>query len=164
MTSSENKEIRLKGLALSKGCAVGKVCMFNENRHSNLPMYRVEGEGVDMEIARVKRAMEIAGARLEKVRKKVEKEIGSAESEIFVAQKMILDDETLLSQIMEQIQKEGTNAESGIAHVLNTYETRLSALDDEYISAKATDIGEVKRRLLDVLGNMKPPFQRLRRH
>jgi len=159
MTDSKNRETRLKGLALSSGCVVGKVCMFNENRHSNLPMYRVEGQGVDREIARVARARAIAGRKLEDIRKKVKGEIGLAESEIFVAQKMILDDETLSSKIMDHIREEGTNAESAIAHVLYTYETRLAALDDEYISARATDIGEIKRRLLDVLGNMRASLQ-----
>ena len=164
MTRSKNREIRLKGLALSKGHAVGKVCMFNEERHSNLPMYRVEGEGVGREIARVERGREIAGRKLEEIRKKVKREIGSAESEIFVAQKMILDDEAMLSEILGHIREEGTNAESAIAQVLNTYETRLAALDDEYISARATDIGEIKRRLLDVLGNMRASLQCDRDH
>lgn len=159
MTDSKNRETRLKGLALSKGCAVGKVCMFSENRHRNLPMYLVEGESVDREIARVARARDIAGQKLEKIREKVKREIGSAESEIFVAQKMILDDEPLSTEIMIHIQEEGTNAESAIAHVFDGYEARLAALDDEYISAKATDIGEIKRRLLDVLGNMRASLQ-----
>jgi len=133
--------------------------MFNENRHSNLPMYRVEGEGVDREIARVERTRDIASRKLEEIRRKVKREIGSAESEIFTAQKMILNDEMLLSEIMGHIREKGTNAESAIAHVLNTYETRLAALDNEYISARATDIGEIKRRLLDVLSSMRASLQ-----
>ena len=68
MTSKSNNETRFKGLALSEGRAVGKVCMFNENRHSNLPMYRVEGEGVDREVARVERAIEVALKTLEEIR------------------------------------------------------------------------------------------------
>ena len=57
-------EIRLRGLALSEGYAVARVCMFNEHRHSNLPMYRVAGSGVDHEEQRIRRSIEIAGERL----------------------------------------------------------------------------------------------------
>ena len=52
MPKTKHEEIRLEGLALSQGSAVGAVCMFNENRHSNLPMYKVSGEGVEKEIGR----------------------------------------------------------------------------------------------------------------
>lgn len=152
-------EIRLKGLALSRGHAVGRVCMVNENRHSNLPMYRIAGEGQEKEIARVQRAKDIACERLDRIREQVEKKIGVAESEIFVAQKMILEDEALLSQIVDQIRDEKKNAEAAIAAVLDAYEAQLASLDDEYMSARAGDIGEIKRRLLDVLGNMQPSLQ-----
>jgi len=159
MRANTFKETRVKGLALSKGCVVGKVCMVNENRHSNVPMYRVQGSGKEKEIARVERAKEIACERLDKIREKVEEKIGIAESEIFVAQKMILKDPDLFSQIAGRIQNEEENAESAISSVLDAYEARLASLDDEYMSSRASDIGEIKHRLLDVLGNMQPSLQ-----
>ncbi|MCK5850281.1 MAG: phosphoenolpyruvate--protein phosphotransferase [Kiritimatiellae bacterium] len=152
-------EIRLVGLPLSKGCALGNVCLLNENRHSNLPMYKVQGSGIDHEMARVIRAIEIAGQKLDDIRTKVEKELGSPESEIFVAQKMIMEDPSLSKEIFAHIKQENTNAESAITHVLDSYESRIAALDDEYISARATDFGEIRRRLLDVMGHMRPSLQ-----
>lgn len=159
MQANTFQEIRLKGLALSKGRVVGKVCMVNENRHTNLPMYRVEGSGKEREIARVQRAKDIAGERIDRIREKVEKKIGVAESEIFVAQKMILEDPELFSQIVDQIRNESKNAESAIIFVMDAYEDRIASLNDEYMSSRATDISEIKQRLLDVLGNMQPSLQ-----
>ena len=146
-------------MALSSGVAFGKVCLLNENRQSNLPMYKVTGEGVQREIARVERAVKIAGNRLEELRARVEKEIGVPESEIFVAQKMILEDPGLAAEIVKKIRTENTNAEAAVSHVLDSYEARIAALDDEYIKARATDFGEIKRRLLDVMGNMRISLQ-----
>lgn len=159
MKNQPRKEIVLAGMALSEGCAVGKVCLINENQHSNLPIYKVEGTGVDREIARVTRATEIAGKQLDKIRIEVEEQIGPAEAEIFVAHKMILEDATLSKEVMHLIREEGINAEAAISKVLDSYESRLLAIDDEYIKARATDFGEIKRRLLNAMGNMKQSLQ-----
>ena len=164
IATNGNADIRLKGLALSKGCAVANVCLFNETRHSNLPMYKIEGEGIAREVARVEGAIDIAGKKLDAIRAKVEKRIGHAEAEIFVAHRMILDDPELLRAVREHIETENVNAEAAIISVLNSYEARIQALDDEYIRERATDFGEIKRRLLDVLGNMRPELQCDRAH
>jgi phosphotransferase system enzyme I (PtsI) len=153
------KEVVFKGLALSNGVAVARVCRFNENRHSNLPVYRVEGKGVDREIARVKRAVLIALERIEAVRKETAVKIGPSEAEIFTAQKMIIEDESLNEKISDLIRREKTNAESAVMTVFDSYEMRIRELDNEYMKERASDITEVKRRLLDVLANMNPSFQ-----
>lgn len=153
------KEVRLKGLALSSGCAVGKVCLFNENRHSNLPMYRVAGAGIEREKARFVRAAEIAQDQLEKIRVEVEKRIGHAEAEIFVAHKMILEDPMLTNEISKHISDENVNAESAVIQVFDAYEARLLALEDEFLKTRATDFAEIKRRLLDSMGHMRPALQ-----
>ena len=60
MKTNKQQEVKVKGIPLSPGLAIARVCMFNEQRHSNLPIYKVKGTGVDLEIARVKRAIEIS--------------------------------------------------------------------------------------------------------
>jgi len=153
------KETVLKGLPLSEGYAVARVCLFNEKRHSNLPLYKVAGEGVAKEIGRFQRAIAIAGERLDAVRQEVAAAVGPAEAEIFVAQKMIMEDRALVDQIVALIRGDGANAETAVARVLDAAEARLQALDNEYIKERASDIGEIKRRLLDVFGNMRPELQ-----
>ncbi|MDD4873346.1 MAG: phosphoenolpyruvate-utilizing N-terminal domain-containing protein, partial [Kiritimatiellae bacterium] len=159
MKTSEQHEVKIKGLPVSPGLAIARVCMFNEQRHSNLPIYKVKGTGVDLEIARVKRAIEIAGKRLEELRTQISEKIGKAEAEIFVAQKMILEDTTLFKKVVELITEHLLNAENAVSSVLDSYETRMQEVDDEYLRDRASDFGEVKRRILDVLSNMKPSLQ-----
>lgn len=159
MTPRTVKETRLQGIPLSKGCVVGKVCMVNENRHTDVPMYRVEGIGAEAEIRRFERAREIAGERLDNIRNEVREKIGVAEAEIFVAQKMILDDPDLAREITNRIVEQATNAETAIVAAFDLYEGRMAALSNEYLSARASDIGEIRQRLLDVLGNMRPTLR-----
>jgi phosphoenolpyruvate-protein phosphotransferase (PTS system enzyme I) len=159
MTDGKAREIRLQGLPISEGYAVSKVCLFNDQRHSNLPVYRVEGSGLEREIERVQRALSVAAERLDEVRRKVEKEVGRAESEIFAAQKTILEDAVLRDEIVVRIRAGNLNAETAIEQVLNEYEARILSIDNLYLRERASDFGEIKRRLLDVLGNMKPSLQ-----
>lgn len=149
-------ETRLEGIGLSGGYAVARVCLFNEQRHNNLPTYKVSGAGVEREMSRVTESIAVAERQLEKLRDEVKEQIGSAEAEIFVAQKMILNDETLCENIFGLINRDNINAETAVALALDEYERKLADMDNEYIRERATDFGEIKRRLLDVLGDIRP--------
>ena len=146
----------LHGLPLSSGVAVGRVCLFNEHRHTDLPRYRVDGEGVEVELSRLEQALEIAAQKLDSVQEEVRSRIGPAEAEIFVAQRMILADEALARAVRDTIRAQGTNAEAAVAAVLEEHEARLLEVDDEYIKERSTDFGEVRRRILDVLSDVSP--------
>ena len=91
--------------------------MLNENRHSNLPVFKVEGSGIDREMARIDRAIEIAGGKLDELREEVAKRIGPAEAEIFAVHKMILEDKELRREIAAIVQGDHVNAESAVSRV-----------------------------------------------
>lgn len=153
-------ETRLHGLALSGGVGVARVCLFNENRHSNLPMYKVEGEeGIEREKNRLKRAFEIVGSRLTSLQQEVSRQIGDSEAEIFGVQKTLLEDPSLGDSMLETIEKRSTNAEAALGVVMDYYENQLHRLDSEYMQERSSDLDELRRRLLDVLANMNPSLQ-----
>jgi len=158
-TSTQSTETRLAGLPISGGIVAGTVCRFNQNRHSNLAVYRVSGSGVAREKNRVRRAIDLASDQLSGLIEDVARRIGPAEAKIFEAQKAILGDAVLASRIVEDIETAGFNAESAVTRVLDAYELRLLEVDNEYIKERASDIGELRRRLLDVLGNINPSLQ-----
>jgi len=150
---------RLVGLPISGGTAVARVCLFNERRHSNLAMYRVSGDGIAREVNRVRQAIGVAAAQLEDVIGDVQDRIGPAEAQIFAAQKAILADTVLVKEILEGVERHNLNAEAAVTQILDVYESRLQEVDNEYIKERASDIGEIRRRLLDVLTNMNPSLQ-----
>ncbi len=156
MTRTKARETRIKGLALSEGIAIARVCLFNENRHSNLPVYRISSEEVERELLRFRTAVEVASERLDEVRRRTVETIGDAEAGIFVAQGMIIRDEKLGEEVADHIARLGSNAEVAVSTVMDTYEARILSIDDEYIKERATDFGEVRRRLLDVMRDMSP--------
>ncbi|MDD2236357.1 MAG: phosphoenolpyruvate--protein phosphotransferase [Kiritimatiellae bacterium] len=159
MSEQSSERTVLCGIGLSQGCVLGRICLFNENRHSNLPMYKVQGKGVEREMNRLRQALDLVSQRLDGIRERVALQIGAAEAEIFTAQRLILEDEKVLQEMRSQISNKNSNAEAAVISVLDRYEARLLEIDNEYIKERATDLGEVRRRLLDVLNNMQPSLQ-----
>lgn len=151
-------ERRVQGLSLSKGVAVGRVCLFDDHRHQEVPEYVIEPAQTGGEIKRLETAVKDTARQLDSIRAQVESRMGRAEAGIFVAQKMIVEDPAVLEQMREHIRVNLRNAENAIHTVLESYESKLGALDDEYIRERASDIGEVRRRLLDNLSNTAPGF------
>ncbi len=148
-----------EGLVLSPGVCLGRACLFNERRHSNLPMTRVPAEGLGLEKVRLEKALAGAVARMEKLIGQVRANISHAGAEIFTAQKMILEDADLRRRMIADLETGGVNAETAVMRVLDAYESRMLEVDDAYIKERASDLGEIKRRLLDALGNLNPSLQ-----
>lgn len=149
-------ERRAQGLPLSGGMALGRVCLFDDHRHQEVPAYAIEPSRIDDEILRLEEALQITTRQLEDIRTHVHERMGTAEAGIFSAQKMIVEDPQISREMREHIRAELSNAEHAIHRVLDAYESRLGALDDEYIRERASDVGEIRRRLLNNLANTVP--------
>jgi phosphotransferase system enzyme I (PtsI) len=154
-----DREICISGLALSGGVAFARACLVTERRHSDLVVYKVEEDDAEAELIRLKVALDVVAERLEEIRRDIAQKIGTAEAEIFVAQRMILLDRGLNEQISEAILSRGLSAELAVVEVLDSHEDRISEVDNTYIKERATDFGEVKRRILDALRDMNPSLQ-----
>jgi phosphotransferase system enzyme I (PtsI) len=159
LVEATDKETRFKGLPLSPGLAVARVCLFNEKRHMNLPVKEITGQEVRSEGERFRKALAAVRERLALLFKEVEERVGKAEAEIFTAQKMILEDPALIERVTDHIRSKNFNAEKAVISSLDYFEDQLVKMDNEYLKERASDIGEVKRRLLDALANLNPSFQ-----
>lgn len=151
-----NTESLLIGLPISGGIAVARVCMFSEKRHDDLPLYRVSGDELRKEKDRIRQAIPLAAAQLDRVIADVADGIGPAEAQIFEAHKAVLTDHVLVKEILGRIEAQKINAETAVVQTLDSYQARLLEVDNEYIRDRASDIGEVQRRLLDVLAERRP--------
>ncbi|MFW6169144.1 MAG: phosphoenolpyruvate--protein phosphotransferase [Planctomycetota bacterium] len=158
-TRSITSETRLSGLPISGGVAVGRVCRFNEHRHRNFAVYRVSADEVQGEIERVRRAVALAIEEIDGLIETVSARIGAAEAKIFEAQKAIVADDGLMNEVIEDLNQNRVNAETAVSRVLDAYESQLLELDNVYLKERASDIGEMRRRLLDLMGNTRPSLQ-----
>ncbi|MBM4148466.1 MAG: phosphoenolpyruvate--protein phosphotransferase [Lentisphaerae bacterium] len=149
-------EIRFKGVPLSGGSAIANVCMFDDKKHHTVHAGPIDASEAEVEIERLRAAIGSVGVQLEEIHARVEREVGPAEAGIFAAQKMILEDPALVGNMIAAIRTLNVNAESAASEALNAYETRILALDDAYMKERASDFGELRRRLVDNLTGSSP--------
>jgi phosphoenolpyruvate-protein phosphotransferase (PTS system enzyme I) len=158
MAGKWDTETRLVGLSISRGVVLAKTCLFRQHRYDQVPDYPVAGEAIEGQKTRLRKAITVVSDHLLALQKVVASRIGPAEAEIFAAQAMIVGDPVLDQMMMETIDA-GRNAEAAIVQTFEAYEARLMKLDSAYLRDRASDLGEIKRRLLDVLCELKPSFQ-----
>lgn len=154
-----SRETRLKGLSISSGIAFSRTCLFHEGRHSDMPDYRVTKTEIPKQIKRFEKARKAASKKFENLIREVRNRIGPAEAEIFVAQKMILEDPSLEKRIHAIIERDRVNAEKALSKALDDFEAKLQLMDHDYLKERASDIGEIKRRLLDVMADISPSLE-----
>ncbi len=157
--AADTLEKRIRGVPISGGVAVGPVCLFNEGRHSRLSTDRVRDGEVDQELFRLDRSVEQALRRLDELRQRIARDVGPAEAEIFAAQRAILEDPKLQRLLHDSVRVERFNAEGAVMKVLDAYELRIRDVASESLRERATDIAELKRRLLDGLSGITPSLQ-----
>lgn len=152
-------EVRLKGVSISPGVAVAPVCLFNDSRHNVITPSLIEHAEVEIQTGRLRDAIAAVITRLSELKAKVAREVGPAEGEIFSAQKMMMEDPSIQARMMAAIRDDHMGPEMAVMRVLDAYEARIKALDNQYLRERASDIGEIKRRLLDVLAETRPGLQ-----
>ena len=150
-TTLDVLEVQLSGLAVSEGVVYAQAVVLNPVTHQAVPYFRIDKSAAAHEKARVDTAMSEAARQLTELIAAVEERIGTAQANIFVAQRMMLEDPTLHTEIMTAIDTDQLNAEASIAKCLDRYEKLLQEVDNEYMSERASDIGELRRRLLDIM-------------
>ncbi len=150
------QETHFKGLGLSPGVGIARVCLFREEQHDQYSGDTINPSEVDLEIERLIGALEAAVMRLDEMKMQVAERIGPAEGEIFTVQKMILQDPEVVEKLQMAIREELQTAEAAIQEVFEVYEEQFRDIDNSYFSNRVSDLSEAKRRVLNVLGNSEP--------
>ncbi|MBW7866005.1 MAG: phosphoenolpyruvate--protein phosphotransferase [Candidatus Hydrogenedentes bacterium] len=151
MISTAVEEKFFRALAVSDGFAYARAEVIRRDGERAVPSYSIAGSAVPAEESRLRAALAAAADNLDELAGRVEKQLGSAHAGIFLAQKMIMMDPVMVGESLEVIREELLNAEAALVRVLDKYESRLLEVDDEYLKERASDIGEVRRRLLEIL-------------
>ncbi len=154
--SHDREERRLTGLGISEGVALGRVRLVESHKRKAIPFYTLSPEAIPREKARLAAAIEGAAGQLDELIGIVTQKIGPAQANIFVAQKMMVQDEVLHQQMTQVIEQQRLNAESAVEKTLEAYEALLSEVDNSYLKERASDIGEIRRRLQDFLRASAP--------
>ena len=137
----------LKGVGASAGIGIGKVICIREQ---NLDYSQVQYQGREQEKARLKQAVETFCEKTQRMAEDIRQRVGQKESEILSGQVMMLSDPFMVSQMEDAIQS-GSCAEAAVDTVCPMYIEMFSNVEDELMKQRATDIEDIKTRMLRLL-------------
>ena len=139
---------RLKGIPVSPGVAIGKAYVIHSEVSFNIPVRNILPDEISKEIARFEDALTRTRAEILGIRKKISNQIGRESSDIFNAHLMILEDRTLIEDVIALIKEKNVGCECAFAAVIQRYFKAFSQINDEYLRERVADIRDVGRRLL----------------
>jgi phosphoenolpyruvate-protein phosphotransferase len=105
------------------------------------------------ELERLRGALAAAGDELRQIQGHTADRIGAAQAAVFEAQALFLVDPSLVEPLEAAITDRGESADSAVDQVLEDAARELENLADPYLSARATDVRDVQRRLRRLLGS-----------
>ena len=134
-----------KGIAASKGYAIGKVFL-QENEEIVIHDTKIADIGAEKE--KMQKALDDSKAQLEIIKVKAEKEMGAEKANVFEAHITLLDDPEFTGAMMSEIENNSLNGLKAIESVTNTFVAIFESMDNEYMRERAADIKDVSKRIL----------------
>lgn len=137
----------LKGVGASSGIGIGTIVCIREE---SLDYSKVVFQGEAEEKARLKEAVDTFCKVTQEMAEDIRQRVGEKESEILSGQIMMLSDPFMTGQMEEMIDS-GSCAEAALDSVCQMYIEMFSNVDDELMRQRATDIRDIRTRMLRLL-------------
>ncbi len=152
----------IKGIAASPGIVIGKAYVI-DSEEMVIPQRVIKESAIPKEITRFQDALTETRAEIQSIRDKISKELGKEHGEIFNAHLMVLEDRSIIEEVMERIKKEKHNTEFIFSQVLRRYVQSFLKIDDEYLRERVSDINDVGRRVMrHLVGDQRASLSELK--
>lgn len=136
---------RLTGIAASDGIAIAKAYRFVQ---PDLTFAKTTVHDIEAEQKRLAAALAKAEQELIVIRQQTLEKFSAEEAAIFEAHLLVVHDPELIGPINQKIADEAVNAEYALHEVTSMFVALFEGMDDEYMSARASDIKDVTNRIL----------------
>ena len=152
------EERRCQGVPAAPGIARGPIHVFSIET-DDVVRYHVEPTQVPDEIARFESGLIQTRAQILEMQQQIAEAIGAKDAGIFDAHLLVVEDQTLIDEVLRRLESEHCNVEYVFQEVANRYVESLSKIDDPYLRERALDIQDVSRRVIRNLQGKSPrPF------
>ncbi|MBI4358835.1 MAG: phosphoenolpyruvate--protein phosphotransferase [Candidatus Omnitrophica bacterium] len=137
-----------KGIPVSPGVATAKALVLRGQDFFSVPKVEIRSEDIPKEIVRFEESLTKTRSDLFNVRKKIAQDLGHEHSDIFSAHLLILEDRTLIEDVLSKIKSERVSAEYAFSLVIQRYFHAFAQINDDYLKERVADIRDVGRRIL----------------
>ena len=137
-----------KGIAGSEGIGIGKVVLIEEH---DLTVEKKSVTDTDAELKRLQDAIEKFVSITNEMADKMAKNVGEQDADILRGHIIMLQDPMIEEQISALMISEKISAEMALEQVLDQTAEMFAAVPDELIQQRATDLMDIKSRMLKIL-------------
>jgi phosphotransferase system enzyme I (PtsI) len=140
----------LRGIPVSAGVCRGKILVLDKPHHTIERRELPEAE-IPAELNRLQQALVKTREQLQEVQRQLTQSLGPGQASIFDAHLLVLEDPSVIDEVVRVIQQEKVNAEDAFHRVTDRYIAALAKVEDEYLRERATDMRDVSGRVMNNL-------------
>jgi len=141
------REQRFQGVAVAPGIAHAQVVIHWVDEEE-IPLRKITPDELPEEIARFEAALIATRAELLEIQQRIADAIGTKDASIFDAHLLVVEDRTLIDEVLRNLEKDRHNVEYVFHQVAEKYCHTLSQIDDPYLRERVVDIEDVARRVV----------------
>src|SRR5881409_1126054 len=149
------KETRFEGAGVSPGIARGKVHVARDDL-DEVVHYRIAPAQVTDEISRFETALIQTRMQILQMQQRIAESIGAKDAAIFDAHLLVVEDRTLIDEVLRKLETDLCNVEWIFQEVATRYAETLNKIDDPYLRERALDIQDVTKRVIHNLQGKAP--------
>jgi phosphotransferase system enzyme I (PtsI) len=155
MSGGARQEIRFEGAGVSPGMACGKIYVVRDDL-DDVPRYRIAPSQVPDEIGRFETALIQTRMQILEMQQRIAESIGAKDAAIFDAHLLVVEDRTLIDEVLRKLETDLCNVEWVFQEVATRYAETLNKIDDPYLRERALDIQDVTKRVIRNLQGKAP--------
>ena len=129
---SDNPEIRFEGIGVSPGVAFGTVHVVREET-DEVVRYQIAPSQVTDEIGRFEAGLIQTRMQILEMQQRIAESIGAKYAAIFDAHLLVVEDRTLIDEVLRKLKTDLCNVEWAFQEVATRYAETLSKIDDPYL-------------------------------
>ena len=145
----------MQGAGVSPGIVQGVIHVIRDDS-DDVPRYSIDPSQIPDEIGRFEAALIDTRMQILQMQQKIAESIGSKDAGIFDAHLLVVEDRTLIDEVLRKLDKDRCNVEWVFQEVATSYADTLSKIDDPYLRERALDIQDVTKRVIRNLLGIAP--------
>lgn len=144
--------MKIYGVGAADGIGIGVARVVKEQ---SVEVIRKTVSDIEAEVSNFMEVLELTKAETEEMSQALEKNASAKEAEILFGHIMLMSDPMLVDEIVNRIKSESICAEYMIEEVCNQYAAVFASMDDELMQQRATDMLDIKTRLIKKILGME---------
>jgi phosphotransferase system enzyme I (PtsI) len=139
--------IKLKGIAAAPGISIAKAYKVGKEEF-DIPKEPIRPDEIPLQIQLFEEALIATRKEIIELQKRISKDMGQEEAQIFDAHLLVLEDRMLIEEVISRLKKEQITVSFIFFEVLKKYIAVFSKIEDEYLRERTADLNDVGKRVL----------------